>query len=341
VELKRGRQPSEMTRFRYDVVIRKRGGVSRRPMLTSARQAPEPCTLEALKTIVRSGPVALRVTGIPNARVSAALAALRALQARSPTDALSAIVLGTNLGIDPEDVRVLDANYEVAIEWSAAAPECFDAVFRPRTAAGAAIAPMEAAESASKGDSGAVDLSTYANRPALRADSGTNLVPALRQYLRDVLPEHMIPSAFVPLEALPLTPNGKLDRQSLPSLDGARQETATPFVPPATEVEHKLAAIFRELLSLHEIGLDDNFFDLGGNSLLMVQVVEKIRAELGLKISLVRVFQFPTLRSLAAAIASSAADPGHAAVQPEQNRGQLRREMMQRRREVRGSRSPG
>jgi acyl carrier protein len=166
-------------------------------------------------------------------------------------------------------------------------------------------------------------------------------VPALRQYLRDVLPEHMIPSAFVPLEALPLTPNGKLDRQSLPSLDGARQETATPFVPPATEVERKLAAIFRELLGLHEIGLDDNFFDLGGNSLLMVQVVEKIRGELGLKISLVRVFQFPTLRSLAAAIASSAADPGHAAVQPEQNRGQLRREMMQRRREVRGSRSPG
>src|SRR5262249_11583288 len=148
-----------------------------------------------------------------------------------------------------------------------------------------------------------VDLSVYANRPAFREVAGSNLVPALRQHLRSTLPEYMIPSAFVPLEALPLTPNGKLDRQALPSPDAARQETATPFSPPATEVERKLAAIFRELLGLDEVGVNDNFFDLGANSLMMVQVVEKIRVELGLKISLVRLFQFPTLAGLAAAIA--------------------------------------
>jgi acyl carrier protein len=149
----------------------------------------------------------------------------------------------------------------------------------------------------------------------------------------------MVPSAFVPLEALPLTPNGKLDRQALPSPDAARQETATPFEAPATEVERKLAGIFRELLGLNEIGVDDNFFDLGANSLMMVQVVEKIRAELGIKMSLVRLFEFTTLRSLAGAIANS--ETNQAAAPPEQNRGQLRREMMQRRREVRGGRSPG
>ena len=331
-----------MTRFRYDVVIRKRGGMPRLPTVTNTRQAPEPCTLEALKTIVRSGPTSLRVTGIPNARVSAPLAALRALHARSPADRLGEIAAGPS-GIDPEDVRALDANYEVAIEWSAAGPGYFDAVFRPRTAAEAVVAPTEmaATERAPSLALASADLSTYANRPAFRAVAGANLVPALRQHLRSTLPEYMIPSAFVPLEALPLTPNGKLDRQALPSPDGARQETATPFVPPATEVERKLAAIFRELLGMNEIGVDDNFFDLGANSLMMVRVVEKIRAELGLKISLVRVFQFPTLGSLAAAIAGSETDPGHAAVPPEQNRGQLRREMMQRRREVRGSRPPG
>jgi acyl carrier protein len=148
----------------------------------------------------------------------------------------------------------------------------------------------------------------------------------------------MIPSAFVALEALPLTPNGKLDRQALPSPDGARQQTATPFSPPATEVERKLAAIFGKLLGLDEVGVNDNFFDLGANSLMMVQVVEKIRVELGLKISLVRLFRFPTLASLAAAIATSETNPDHVSVPPEQNRGQLRREMMQRRREIRGSR---
>lgn len=342
VELKLGRQPSQMTRFRYDVVIRKRGGTPRLPMVANIRQAPVPCTLEALKTLVQSGPTSLRVTGISNARVAAPLAALRALHARSPADRLGEIAVGTS-GIDPEDVRALDANYEVAIEWSAAGPGYFDAVFRPRTSAEAVVAPTEraATERAPTLALASADLSTYANRPAFRAVADANLIPALRQHLRSTLPEYMIPSAFVPLEALPLTPNGKLDRQALPSPDGARQETATPFVPPATEVERKLATIFRELLGMNEIGVDDNFFDLGANSLMMVRIVEKIRAELGLKISLVRVFQFPTLSSLAAAIAGSETDPSHAAVPPEQNRGQLRREMMQRRREVRGSRPPG
>jgi 2-polyprenyl-3-methyl-5-hydroxy-6-metoxy-1,4-benzoquinol methylase/acyl carrier protein len=339
VELKPGRQPSEMTRFRYDVVIRKRGGTPGLPAVTNTRQAPEPCTLEALKAIIRSGPTSLRITAIPNARVSVPLAALRALNARSPVDRLGEIAVGP-AGIDPEDVRALDANYEVAIEWSAAGPGYFDAVFRPRTAAEAVVASTEmaATERAPSLALASADLSIYANRPAFRAVAGANLVPALRQHLRSTLPEYMIPSAFVPLEALPLTPNGKLDRQALPSPDGTRQETATPFVPPATDVERKLAAIFRELLGMNEIGVHDNFFDLGANSLMMVRIVEKIRADLGLKISLVRVFQFPTLSSLAAAIAGSETKPGHVAAPAEQNRGQLRREMMQRRREVRGSR---
>jgi acyl carrier protein len=164
-------------------------------------------------------------------------------------------------------------------------------------------------------------------------------VPELRQHLRSTLPEYMMPSAFVPLEALPLTPNAKIDRQALPLPDGGRREIATPFVPPAKEIERKLAAIFQELLGKKDIGVGDNFFDLGANSLMMVRVVEKIRAELGLKMSLVRVFQFPTLGSLAAAIADSETDAGRVAVPPEQSGGRLRREVMQRRSEVRGTRS--
>ena len=128
VELKMGREPSEMTRFRYDVVIRKRGGMPRLPVVADSRKAPEPCTLEALKTTVRSRPTSLRITGIPNARVSAPLAALRALKARAPADRLDEVAMGPSSGIDPEDVRELDANYEVAIEWSAAGPGYFDAI---------------------------------------------------------------------------------------------------------------------------------------------------------------------------------------------------------------------
>ena len=245
VELKLGRQPSEMTRFRYDVVIRKRGGTERVPSVPNATQAPSPCTLEALQTIVRSGPTSLRVTEIPNARVSAPLAALRALQARSPAERLGEISVGPAAGIDPEDVRALGTNCDVAIEWSAAGSGYFDAVFRPRTAAEATVAPNGTGSDGKAPDVlalAAADLSTYANRPAFRAVSGANVMPALRQHLRDTLPEYMVPSAFVPLEALPLTPNGKLDRQALPSPDGARQETATPFNPPAPRWSASLRA---------------------------------------------------------------------------------------------------
>jgi natural product biosynthesis luciferase-like monooxygenase protein len=341
VELKLGRQPSEMTRFRYDVVIRKRGGIPRLPAVTNARQAPEPCSVAALKTFLGSVPPSLRITGIPNGRISAALSAMHALRARSPADRLEELATDSSLvsaGIDPEDVRAMDPNYDVAIEWSAVGPGYFDAVLRLRKVSEFADGPAEVtAKGAPTPVVTLADLSAYANRPAFQAIARADLAPALRQHLRNTLPEYMIPSAFVPLEALPLTPNGKLDRQALPSPDSARQESATPFIPPATEVERKLATLFRELLGLNDIGVDDNFFDLGANSLMMVRVVEKIRSDLGLKTSLVRVFQFPTLRTLASALAGSEADAGNVTA-PEQNRGQLRKEMMQRRREMRGSR---
>lgn len=334
VELKLGREPSEMTRFRYDVVIRKRGGARPLRAVADTRKAPEPCTLDALRTAVRSGPAPVRIAGIPNVRVAAPLAALRALQARSPTDRLGDLAVGPTSGLDPEDVRALDADLDVAIEWSAAGPGYFDATFRPRHAQDAANVPIDIA--GLDRDLVVADIASYANRPASRTVGGANIVPALRQYLRSSLPEYMVPSVFVPLEALPLTPNGKLDRQALPAPDAARQETATPFVPPATDVQRKLAAIFQDLLGISEIGIDDNFFDLGANSLMMVRIVEKIRAELGLKISVVRVFQFPTLASLAAAVAGDENASGQAAA-AEPHRGQLRREMMQRRRETRGA----
>ncbi len=335
VELKLGRQPSEMTRFRYDVVIRKRGGMQRLPSVANVAEAPSPCSLEALRAMIRSEPEALRVVGIPNARVSASIAALQTLRSRAPAERLGEIPAATPAGIDPEDVRGLGTDFDVAIEWSAAGPGCFDAVFRPRTTVRTEMSVPDGAPAPAPVEA---DLSSYGNRPAFRAVSGGNLVPALRQYLRDTLPEYMVPSAFVSIESMPLTPNGKLDRQALPSPDAARQETATPYNPPSTEVERRLAGVFGGLLGLSEIGIDDNFFDLGANSLMMVKVVEKIRAEFGIKMSLVRVFQFPTLRSLAANIAAATTD--HAAVHIEETRGKLRKEMMQQRRERRGARSP-
>src|SRR5205823_4221230 len=152
----------------------------------------------------------------------------------------------------------------------------------PRTGAGAALN----------------SLASYANQPAPRRAAGGTLTPALREHLRHKLPEYMVPSAFVLLEALPLTPNGKIDRNALPAPERARSESTT-HEPPHNDVERQIIGVLRDLLGADEVGIDDNFFDVGANSLLMVQASVRLRTALGRNVPLVRMFQFPTARTLA------------------------------------------
>ncbi len=95
----------------------------------------------------------------------------------------------------------------------------------------------------------------------------------LRSFLKQKLPDYMVPSAFVILDALPLTPNGKVDRRSLPKPDTARHELATDLVAPRTESEEILAKIWRKVLHLEQVGIHDNFFELGGDSILSIQII--------------------------------------------------------------------
>jgi amino acid adenylation domain-containing protein len=121
----------------------------------------------------------------------------------------------------------------------------------------------------------------------------------LRSFVQQKLPEYMVPTAFVPLKALPLTANGKVDRRALPIPDGDRPDLQEVYEAPRSEVERALANIWQEVLHLEKVGVNDNFFDLGGNSLLMVQVHHKLREVLQCDISIVEMFQNPTIKSLA------------------------------------------
>ncbi|MCT8278696.1 non-ribosomal peptide synthase/polyketide synthase [Xanthomonas translucens] len=129
---------------------------------------------------------------------------------------------------------------------------------------------------------------------------------ALRTQLAARLPDAMLPSAYVPLDALPLTPNGKLDRHALPAPDADALATQT-YVAPEGEREILLAALWRDLLDVEQVGRHDSFFALGGHSLLAVRLISRIRAALGLELPLATLFAQPRLADLAQALDSAAA----------------------------------
>jgi aryl carrier-like protein len=121
----------------------------------------------------------------------------------------------------------------------------------------------------------------------------------LRDFLKERLPDYMMPSAFVLLDSLPLLPNGKVDRHALPVPEGLRPTLAAAYEAPRSEVERAIATVWRSMLHLEKVGIHDNFFDLGGHSLLMVQVNNKLRDVFNRDLSIVELFQNPTISSLA------------------------------------------
>ena len=130
-------------------------------------------------------------------------------------------------------------------------------------------------------------------------------VNELRRFLKERLPDYMIPSAFVTLGGLPRTPAGKLDRQALPDPSNARPDLDTLFVMPQTTVEERLAQIWAEVLSLAAVGIHDNFFDLGGHSLAATRVVSRVIKQFQLELPLQSLFGSPTISEMAAVIAEN------------------------------------
>ncbi|MBN3884983.1 MAG: amino acid adenylation domain-containing protein [Nostoc sp. JL34] len=131
--------------------------------------------------------------------------------------------------------------------------------------------------------------------------ANTEIAPTttnLRNFLKEKLPEYMLPSVFVQLKALPLTTNGKVDRRALPVPDGDRPELEEVYVAPRSEMERAIATVWQEVLHLEKVGVNDNFFDLGGHSLLMVQVNSKLQEVINCNISIIEMFQNPTINSL-------------------------------------------
>jgi len=129
------------------------------------------------------------------------------------------------------------------------------------------------------------------------AENSPQFINVLRVYLKEHLPEYMLPATFMMLEALPLTSNGKVNRRALPAPDAWQAEMSIAFMPPQTETEKALAQMWTETLRVERIGIDDNFFDLGGHSLSATQLVSRVRARFGVELPLADFFAAATIRS--------------------------------------------
>jgi acyl carrier protein len=179
---------------------------------------------------------------------------------------------------------------EVALRPAGAdAPGRIDALFLPR----GSRAELPARPLAEKA------LEAFANDP-VRAVRARDLGPRLRAWLRERVPEPMVPAAFAVVDAFPLTPNGKVDRAALPEPDAVRHtgDGATP----ETETEREMAAIWAAVLQQEEVFADDNFFDLGGHSLLATQLVMRVREAFSVELPLARIFEAPTVAALSAVV---------------------------------------
>jgi amino acid adenylation domain-containing protein/non-ribosomal peptide synthase protein (TIGR01720 family) len=149
----------------------------------------------------------------------------------------------------------------------------------------------------------------YAGEPRLVAylvPAGDPTVAELRAHLEASLPDYMVPAAFVPLPALPLNANGKIDRAALPAPETARRLRSAAPVAPRDDRERALAAIWREVLRVEQVGLEDNFFALGGDSILCIQVVSRARRA-GLVLTPRQIFEHPTIAQLAPVAGTMAA----------------------------------
>ncbi len=130
-------------------------------------------------------------------------------------------------------------------------------------------------------------------------DNGGLKSEELRSYLKQRLLEYMVPSSFVMMEALPRTPNGKIDRRTLPDTDDAHVEANELYIAPRSALERAIANIWQEVLKVEKVGINDNFFGLGGHSMLLVHTQSKVTEALRMKVSMMEMFKYPTIGSLA------------------------------------------
>jgi amino acid adenylation domain-containing protein len=308
IQPKRGYSQNELTQFRYDVTLHLGTDVQAKVVPWLNWQLDGLDFAQIQNRLRQQQPELLGIRAVPNQRVQQALqiwqwlenppndvetvSQLRQLLAQQSTDA-----------INPEDFWELaqQLGYNVHLSWWGSSQDgSIDVVFCRNSSTltsdkQAAITFWDTSKITTK------SWTDYTNNP-LYGKLVQKLVPKVREFIQQKLPNYMVPQAFVLLNALPLTPNGKVDRRALPAPDKATRNIATSFVSPRTSLEAQLVQIWSEVLGTLGIGVKDNFFEIGGHSLLATQVVSRVNEALGFSLSVQKMFEFPTVAEIASYI---------------------------------------
>jgi amino acid adenylation domain-containing protein len=294
IELKRGRFSTEMNQFRYDVVIHVEKPVS---TLDAVEQIPWEEKMGDIKSLEyyldSQSPEFVELTHIPNAR----LAGLEQLVGKDDMGSLEEITefvkRETDLAIEPE-LLTLSAEkrgYAAYLTWDSSHPSYFCAIiYRSELFSKIDISkhltPLSSLEK----------FNQYTNNPKKNIQLA-QLSAYLRTHLSQTLPTAMIPSAFIWLERWPITVNGKLDKQALP-LPQFGQSGHAP-TEPRNPLEKELISIWQGVLGVETLGIESNFFDCGGHSLLVVELVSKMSAFFNFPVKIAEVMEFPTVEKFA------------------------------------------
>jgi amino acid adenylation domain-containing protein len=314
VNLKRGDYENEMSVFRYDVILH----IGPRPDTLAEQRwldwRRDGLTLADVREhLIEAGPYSFGVTNIPNARLYSTVRALEILSTEGDIETVSDLQeamrsLPGDTAINPQDLWAMgdDLSYSVEMSWVGSGSDGSYQVSFTRRATGSGQAPVEKLSLFPGEPASLKPWDSYANNPMQRM-LARNMIPRLRDHLRTRLPDYMVPSSFVVMDALPLTRNGKVDRAALPAPDRIRQDMDGDFVAPRTPTEEKMARIWAEVLEVDRVGINDNFFNLGGHSLLATQIISRLCEAFGIKnLPLRALFESPTISGLAETIEATA-----------------------------------
>lgn len=294
IQLKRGQQHNEMSAYRYDVTV----------TLGDSTADLKDQDFESLASVAsitevqnsfdnRSKPFVIR--DLINPRLSKHVYASKKMSgdagsANTVADFSDSLNGFNQSGVDPEHIYQLNSQWRAELVWAKSGEQDrYDAYFVPANDGTAInLAPEKLPG----------HLRDYCFQPQASVDSFA-LVDQLRTALGEQLPAFMVPDTFIMLDALPLTPNGKIDRNSLPAPEKRQRQIEEEFVAPESDIEQTIASVLQEMLNLEKIGTKDNFFNMGANSLLIVQANNRLSQRLERKVSLVSMYRYPTIASLA------------------------------------------